>query len=374
MKTRMVGTFIRLVIFAPWVLILCTFLAPNEASAQLHGTDASGAKNVTGGGGAFGPEERQGFSASVIPLIAVRPEGIEPPLWPCNASIAQPEPLLTNPDGDGQRPIIAKDETWGDCLCSFFRDGEWYVTCGLNMESWAPNDIHISQPALGNNFTIRRVKSHDEPGWTNGSLFNDVLGPQNNLRIGRFIDEERTLAVEFNLDHTKYTSNVGQTARVTGTIAGKPTDAVVPLDWSFFSYKLHNGANHAMMNVVKRLPLIGETNESLSVAAIAKVGAGLMVPHAENTILGQNNDVGKKELANLIGLHRGWWQLNGWTTGVEAGFRVVLAKPLYFEITDKVAYSYLGDVPVYQGTARHNLWMNEVVFSLGITFGGRADD
>ena len=369
----MVGILIRVLVFAPCLSILCTFLAPNKVFAQLQGTDASGATNATGGRGAFGLEERPGLSASVLSSIAVRPEGIEPPLSPCNASIAHPEPFQTFPDENGpQPPIGVNDETFGNCLLRFFSDGEWYFSWGYNAESWAPTDIHISQPSQRNNFTIHKVKGHDEPPWKLSLFDADPFGPQSNIRIGRFIDEERTLAVEFNLDHTKYTSTLGQTAHVTGTIAGVPTDANTRLDDRFFSYKLHNGANFATINLLKRLPLIGETNESLSVAGIAKVGVGLMVPHSENTVLGQNNDVGQKVLDNLIGLNRGWWQINGWTTGLEAGFRFVLAKPIYLELTDKIAYAHLGDVPVYQGRARHNLWMNELIFSLGITYGGRA--
>ena len=95
-----------------------------------------------------------------------------------------------------------------------------------------------------------------------------------------------------------------------------------------------------------------------------------MLPHAENVIMGHPVDVGPKSLGNLVGTNRGWWQINGWTTGVEGGFRINLWNPLYLEITDKVVFAQLADVPVYQGTARHNLWMNEIILSVGITFGG----
>ena len=256
------------------------------------------------------------------------------------------------------------ETTSSNAFVRFFRDGEWYFSWGYSRESWAPANISVSQPSQGNNFTIYGVRATDDPSW--GSLFS----AQYNIRIGRFVDEERTLAVELNFDHTKYTSVVGQTAHIAGTIAGRPTDANFQLDDQFFSYKLHNGANHLMVNLFKRVPLIGETNESFSIAAIAKVGVGVMVPHSENVIMGNANDVGKKEFNNLIGFNRGWWQLNGVTTGVECGFRMVLVKPLYIELTDKIAYARLGNIPVYQGTARQNLWMNEIILSMGITYGG----
>jgi hypothetical protein len=256
----------------------------------------------------------------------------------------------------------------------FFSEAEWYFSWGYSKQYWAPTDIHVSQPSQGNDFTIHDVRGEDFPNLTSqaitGALAGGLFGPQYNIRIGRFINDSRTVAVEFNFDHTKYTTTEGQTARVSGLIAGMPTDANHVLDKEFFAYALHNGANHVMVNAVYRFPLIGQTNETLSVAAVGKAGLGLMVPHTSDTILGKDSDVGKKELGNLLGIHSGWWQLNGWTTGVEAGLRVVLFKPVYLELTDKLAYAGLWNVPAYQGTMQHSLLMNEVVLSLGFTYDG----
>jgi hypothetical protein len=157
---------------------------------------------------------------------------------------------------------------------------------------------------------------------------------------------------------------------VTGLVNGVPTSANRTLTSQFFSEELHNGANHVMVNGVYRLPLIGRTNESFSVAAIAKAGVGIMVPHTSDTILGQSVDVGKKELSNFFGFHHGWWQFGGLTTGAELGLRVALLKPVYLELTDKVAYANLWDLPAYQGTLQHSLLVNVVVLSLGFTFDG----
>ena len=256
------------------------------------------------------------------------------------------------------------DETCSNGFLRFIREGEWYFSFGASRESWGRTNIHVSQPSQGNNFTVYNVRAVDDPSWS--SLF----GGQYNIRIGTFFDESRTLGVELNFDHTKYTSVIGQTARISGTIAGKPTDANYQLTDRFFSYDLHNGANHLMLNLVKRIPLIGELNEPFSVAGIAKAGVGLMAPHPENVIMGNYSNVGGKEFDNLIGIHRGWWQLDGWTTGIEVGLRVSLTSHVYLELTDKVAFAQLDDVSVYQGTASHNLWMNEVILSLGFTFGG----
>jgi hypothetical protein len=248
----------------------------------------------------------------------------------------------------------------------FFRDAEWYGSWGMSAEWWAPTDIHVSQPSLNNDFVVSHVKAHDEPQLTT------PFGSQYNFRFGRFFNEARTWAVEVNFDHTKYTSTLDQSALVSGRINGQNVDSYRVLDQNTFAYMLHNGANHLMCNLVYRRPLLGEVNETWSVAGIVKVGFGMMLPHADNIVLGQSNsnDVGPKTLSNAIGINSGWWRLNGWTTGVEGGFRFVLWKPVYLEVTDKLAYAQLGDVPVYKGKSDLNLLMNEVVLSLGVTYDG----
>lgn len=272
---------------------------------------------------------------------------------------AQPAPgQLRSPDQDS-----------GNAFVRFFRNAEWYGSWGYSKQYWAPSDIHVSQPSLGNAFTIHDVQGTD--GFSFSDIFSpDLFGPQYNIRIGRFINDERTIALEFSLDHSKYTTNIDQTALVTGMVNHMSTNGNEVLTASYFNEVLHNGANHVMVNAVYRYPLIGQTNETLSLAGIAKAGVGLMVPHTSDTILGNANDVGDKTLSNSIGLNRGWWQINGWTAGVEFGLRAVLYKPVYLELTDKVAYARLTDLPAYQGTLQQSLWLNEIVVSIGITYDG----
>jgi hypothetical protein len=286
------------------------------------------------------------------------------------SAICRADDLTITPVDLTSAPPCAATVSASSPVTRFFTEGEWYFSWGYNKETWAPSDIHVSQPSLGNDFTIHNVKGHDEPGWDTGIFNKGLFAPQTNIRIGRFVDDDRTIAVELSLDHTKYTSTIGQTATVTGTINNAPVNTTMQLDENTFRYNLHNGANHLMLNVVKRLPLIGETNESMSLATIGKVGIGLMVPHSDNTVLGNKNNVGEKKFSNYFGTSNGWWQFDGWTAGIEAGVRFVLVKPVYLELTDKVAYARLYDIPVYKGTANQSLWMNEVILSLGFTYDG----
>jgi hypothetical protein len=285
------------------------------------------------------------------------------------ASVTAASVAAQAPPAPGQLQAPVPDR--GNPFVRFFRDAEWYFSWGYSKEWWAPSDIHVSEPSLGNDFTLHSVRATDQFSASDIFSATDFFGPQYNIRVGRFVNDDRTLAVELNLDHSKYTTNSGQTAQLTGLVGGVPTNSKIQLNSNVFSEVLHNGANHVMLNAVYRYPLIGQTNETLSVAGIAKAGVGLMVPHTSDTIFGNAVDVGQKTLGNSIGLDRGWWQLNGWTTGVELGFRVVLYKPVYLELTDKVAYSYLGDLPAYMGNIQQSL-LNEIVLSLGFTFDGAS--
>jgi len=243
----------------------------------------------------------------------------------------------------------------------------WYFSWGYNTEIWMPSIIKISQNALGNNFTISDVVAHDEPGWTTGIFNKPLTDPQFNVRIGCFFNAGHTKGLELNFDHTKYSTTENQYANITGNMNGMPVNLNEQLTSEYFTYYLHNGANHLMVNYVQKMLLLGKQGKALSVEGILKTGGGIMLPHAENTIMGNDNNVGPKEPSNWFGIGRGWWRYGGYTAGFEYGIRFVPVKNVFIELTSKIAYSNLSDIPVYDGIARQELWMMEGICSLGIS-------
>ena len=251
-------------------------------------------------------------------------------------------------------------------------EGNWYFSWGYSRQQYAPSDIHVTQPDIGSDFVVHKARASDFPSSpedTISSLFNlDLTNPQENIRIGKFLNLEKTFAVELSIDHTKYNVDLGQTVAVTGTVknAAYNKDMVVTSD--NFGYNLHNGLNHVMVNAVWLRHLRGPEKQSGDLQLISRVGAGLLIPHADNTIFSNANEVGPKNTNVCCFSSTDWWQINGWTAGVEVGLRYRVYKTMYLELTAKGAYGVLRGVPVYKGTADQTIWMSEQVLSTGFLF------
>jgi len=248
----------------------------------------------------------------------------------------------------------------------------WYFSWGYSRQQYAPSDIHVSQPTLGNDFTLRQVAGSDFPANFQETVESitslEFTNPQENIRIG--LDANKTFAIEFSLDHSKYNTNPNQTVAVAGTIANvnQPISGSMVLTPDNFNYNLHNGLNHLMVNAVWLHHLYGPEKQPGELQLISRVGAGILLPHADNVIFGNPNQVGPKNHNVCCTGKKDWWQINGWTTGVEIGVRYAVHRSVYLELTSKLAYGELRGVPVYLGTADQSIWMSEQVLSLGFHF------
>ena len=270
-------------------------------------------------------------------------------------------------DGPGVSPV-----SQANFDSALRNEGNWYFSWGYSRQQYAPSDIHVTQPDIGSDFVVHKARASDFPSSpedTISSLFNlDLTNPQENIRIGKFLNLEKTFAVELSIDHTKYNVDLGQTVAVTGTVknAAYNKDMVVTSD--NFGYNLHNGLNHVMVNAVWLRHLRGPEKQPGDLQLISRVGAGLLIPHADNTIFSNANEVGPKNTNVCCFSSTDWWQINGWTAGVEVGLRYRVYKTMYLELTAKGAYGVLRGVPVYKGTADQTIWMSEQVLSTGFLF------
>ena len=98
--------------------------------------------------------------------------------WPIVAGalvvLAAAAPAQAQP-APGQPQSFSPDS--GSAFLRFFEHGEWYFSIGTNEDYWAPTDITVSQPSLGNNFTIYSVlDGNDHPAGGDEA-------PQYNIRV-----------------------------------------------------------------------------------------------------------------------------------------------------------------------------------------------
>ena len=275
--------------------------------------------------------------------------------WIVTTSVAPPRvPLRLDAaiDSAAVNSAARASERRGQAPSSTRMGREFFVSWGYNGDAYANSDLHISQPALGNDFTLRDVSIRDSKAWTD--LFNHSLFvPQYNFRAGIFFNEKWGL--EIALDHMKWIVREDQQVRVIGTLNGSTVDEPITLTADVLRYQLNNGANPVFFNLVRRVQLAGQRHRPGHLVFLAKGGGGFAWPHTENTVFGQPND-------------KGFQPFHGWNVDAAAAVRLHLWKPFYFEAEEKVVYARYFGVKVHQGTARHSVKANEFTWSFGITF------
>ena len=226
-----------------------------------------------------------------------------------------------------------------------------YFAWGYNKEWYSASTIKVSQPSQGSNYEFESVAGNDRIGWD--KLFQHQLTiPQYNYRFGFFLKKHPSWGFEFNYDHTKYQMTPGQDAHVVGTINNRQVDTNIVIQDKNILWKLNNGANFFLFNVMKRFYLCGTKNGVVKLFNIYKLGVGPVIPHTENTLFGHDNNAG--------------FQFGGFNTGLEAAYRLEITKYLYIDIAQKVDYAYYYGLHVWEGKAKQSFSTYELIGTLGI--------
>ncbi|MFN8248258.1 MAG: hypothetical protein U0T68_04805 [Ferruginibacter sp.] len=201
-----------------------------------------------------------------------------------------------------------------------------YLQWGYNTEWYTRSNIHINMHN-GTNFTVHKAKAADRPDLD--AIYKeplDVSIPQYNYRIGFYINQKHSRAIELNFDHAKYVVTNGQKARITGTIDGKQVDADSILDpVKFFHFEHTDGANWLHINYVQQHTLLNtkKTKRPL-ITYVWKAGAGINIPRTDFTWRGDrfNND----------------FHVAGYNISVEGGARIYPLKRFFIEGTGKTGF------------------------------------
>jgi len=291
-------------------------------------------------------------------------------LAPCTASWAQSVVIAQNaqPAPEATPAANAVTTKFDKAINN---DDELVLLLGYSRQQYAPSDIRVSNLswAMTSPFAKPKAATSLPASATPSARCSTWTSPIRKKTSGSASSSTRkTFAVELNIDHSKYNVDYGQTVAVDGTINNAAAPSTLAITPQNFNYALHNGLNHIMINAVWLHRLRGPEQKPGDLQLISRVGAGILLPHADNVIFGNANEVGPKNENVCCFKKNDWWQINGWTAGVEVGLRYRVYKSMYVELTNKIAYGVLRGVPVYKGTADQELWMNEQVLSAGFLF------
>jgi hypothetical protein len=261
--------------------------------------------------------------------------------------------------------LSAQDELCNCPAQSKAGKGSFYFSWGYNKDWFSKSDIHFKNhsneynPVTGlqdnYDFTLYNLTAKDRPGFTT-ILTTPLTIPQYVFRLGYYFNNKRDLGIEINFDHAKYIVNDWQTVRLKGDIRGKEYDNDTLVDPQKFMHFQHtNGANFLMLNFVKRQNLLVSKNKKHWLSAVAKIGAGIVIPRTVVNLFGEGSN--------------NFWHIAGYCTGIETGIRYDAFKHIFLEYTAKGTYANYTDVlTVRSGRANHHFYAFENILVLGIQF------
>ncbi|MEI8053161.1 MAG: hypothetical protein WCH52_05390 [Bacteroidota bacterium] len=201
-----------------------------------------------------------------------------------------------------------------------------YIQWGYNTEWYSNSNIHFKL-SNGSDFVIHSAKASDKPDLD--AVYKkpiDISIPQYNYRIGFYLNDEKTRAIEINFDHAKYVVNDFQKVHVTGIIEGIAVDGDSILNPSSFLHVEHtDGANWLHINYVQQKNIKKNFDKTRPLFnLIGKAGLGINIPRTDFTWKGDrlNNN----------------FHVAGYNLSIEGGIRYYFSKKFFLEGTGKTGY------------------------------------
>jgi hypothetical protein len=185
------------------------------------------------------------------------------------------------------------------CFSPVRTNAQWEIAGYLGGAHTQNSNLHLQQPALGNNLHFRDVSYRGESfrsplyyGGRGGYIFRKWIGAE----------------IEFT--HLKVFSNTDRNVFVSGAIAGRPVAQVAPMNMIVQRFSLSHGVNLLLANIALRH---GIWRKRLSLTA--RAGVGTTIPHAESTILGitdEHYQVGRAAMQLAPGAELHLWRAMYW--------------------------------------------------------------
>jgi hypothetical protein len=229
-----------------------------------------------------------------------------------------------------------------------------YLQWGYNTEWYTKSNIHFKDVVNGvpHDFTIYKAVAHDRNDM-DGIIKRpiEISVPQYNYRIGFYLNQSHSKAIEINYDHSKYIVYDNQLLHAKGTIGTSYFDT----DTAFTASQLHfehtNGANFYHINYVRQYEL-KKNNKRTLFTALWKAGGGILIPKTDVTLSGKRVD--------------NRFHIAGYCVGAEGGGRWYFAKKVFLEGTAKTGFAnYTNALAAGGGRVNHSFGYFELIGTIG---------
>jgi len=233
-----------------------------------------------------------------------------------------------------------------------------YIQWGYNTEWYTKSNIQVTM-GNGNKFILHNAKAHDKRDFD--AILKkpaEISIPQYNYRIGFYLNNTHSKALEINFDHAKYVVSDNQVVRVTGIIDGQVVDADSILnDQRFLHIEHTDGANWLHINYVRQQTLLNTTKTKRPlINAIYKIGAGINIPRTDFTWRGDrlNNN----------------FHVAGYNFSAEGGARLYMTKRLFLECTAKTGFvkyvnALANTTQIKNSSIKHHFGYFELISLIG---------
>lgn len=242
--------------------------------------------------------------------------------------------------------------------------GKFFVYWGWNRANYSNSDIHFTGKNYA--FTLVNVKAKDrQTPFSFNDYFNPgrVTIPQNNYRIGYFLNEHYTISI--GVDHMKYVMVADQTVKIDGEInVGNPFDGVynndpILLSKDFLRLEHTDGLNYVNVEF-RRVDeighLIGMNHRNFQLSVTEGFGAGVLYPRTDVTLFNQER--------------HDKYHLAGWGVSAVMGINLTFFKHFYIQSDLKFGYINLPDVRT-TSNVEDSASQSFTFFQRNILFGGR---
>jgi hypothetical protein len=225
------------------------------------------------------------------------------------------------------------------------KPGMLYFSLGSHRAFYTPSTTRFVSKSRDFDFTLEKLRGSDDGGVKLRS------SPQYSYNFG-YYSFKHNLGIEYQFDHVKYIMRPNQVARLKGQINEEQFDRDTLVHKDFVQLEHTDGANYAMINLVKWKNLAKSRNQKRSLDLIMKAGAGIVVPKTNTTIMGEHYD--------------DRYAVSGYVIGIEPGLRYNFLKNAFLSGTFKGAYANYTHFRIAEGWGKQKWFSAQFNLMLGV--------